>query len=77
MLYAALKQDSATVALDILTYSDLELLRGKKTQTTGTTADTSTNSTSRALANNKRYLILTYNVEFDRITYFHCYMITS
>jgi len=31
MLYAALKQDSATVALDILTYNDLELLRGKKT----------------------------------------------
>jgi len=64
MLYAALKQDSTTVALDLLTYNDLEILRGKKT-----TADTSTNSTSRALANNKRYLILTYNVEFDRITY--------
>ena len=65
MLYAAFKQDSATVGLDILTYSDLEILRGKKDTSTTSTITTKSASSN----NNKRYLILTYNVEFDRITY--------
>lgn len=56
----AFLQTSETVSLDLLTYQDLEILRSKKSGGGG-------RGTSAANGlNSKRYLILTYTVEFDR-----------
>jgi len=62
MLATSLKRDqrSETVFADLLTYSDLEMLRSRQTRKPLNTA---------ARPNNKRYLILTYAVEFDRVHY--------
>eukprot|EP00117_Sycon_ciliatum_P007953 scpid10575/ scgid10867/ Coiled-coil domain-containing protein 61 len=62
MFQAALLKKSDTVGLDLLTLADLEKLRRQKSgnfSSLGKPLQTS----------NKRYLILTYNVEFDRIHY--------
>lgn len=59
------KQDSETVSLDLLTFADLEALREKKAGAgTKTIPGASRSSTSLTT---KRYLILTYSVEFDRL----------
>ena len=62
MLATALQRDqrSETVFADLLTYSDLEMLRSRQTRKPINAA---------ARPNNKRYLILTYAVEFDRVHY--------
>ena len=62
MLATALKRDqkSEVVFADLLTYADLEMLRSRQTRKPLNTA---------ARPNNKRYLILTYAVEFDRVHY--------
>ncbi|EDV23658.1 uncharacterized protein TRIADDRAFT_57087 [Trichoplax adhaerens] len=65
MLKSALLKSSDSVSLDLLTYTDLELLRNRKLGIN--TANTS-HPPSTSLAN-KRYIILTYTVEFDRIHY--------
>ncbi|XP_075692151.1 centrosomal protein CCDC61 isoform X2 [Rhinoderma darwinii] len=65
MLNSALTQSSESVTLDLLTYADLELLRHRKAggaQRPAPPARTSSLSS-------KRYLILIYSVEFDRIHY--------
>jgi len=57
-------QVSDVVLLDLLTYADLEMLRA---QNSGTATRTVPTSRSAATAsNNKKYLIITYAVEFDR-----------
>ena len=58
MLKSSLNQDSDSVFIDLLTYSDLEMLKNRKSRNPGTQ--------NPGKANNKRYLILTYAVEFDR-----------
>ncbi|XP_075846443.1 centrosomal protein CCDC61 isoform X1 [Microtus pennsylvanicus] len=64
MLESALTQSSESVTLDLLTYTDLESLRSRKLGgRPGTLAPRS------AQLNSKRYLILIYSVEFDRIHY--------
>ncbi|XP_023560265.1 coiled-coil domain-containing protein 61 isoform X2 [Octodon degus] len=64
MLESALTQSSESVTLDLLTYTDLESLRNRKLGSRpGTLAPRS------AQLNSKRYLILIYSVEFDRIHY--------
>ncbi|KAL2717976.1 centrosomal protein CCDC61-like [Vespula squamosa] len=55
-------QTSESITLDLLTFEDLELLRSRK-------IDSSSVSAISNKANNRRYLILTYTVEFDRIHY--------
>ena len=62
MLATSLNRDhkSDTVFADLLTYADLEMLRSRQTRKP-------LNAASRP--NNKRYLILTYAVEFDRVHY--------
>merc|ERR1712129_678081 len=65
MFYAALKGESSTVNLDILTYNDLEMLREKNSSSHSFNKQANSKNNN----NNKRYLILTYNVEFDRINY--------
>ncbi|KAK6635823.1 hypothetical protein RUM44_001077 [Polyplax serrata] len=64
MLKSGLLKTSESIALDLLTVEDLEDLRNKKA--------INSYPSSRAGQNpnlNKRYLILTYSVEFDRIHY--------
>ncbi|XP_020835479.1 centrosomal protein CCDC61 isoform X1 [Phascolarctos cinereus] len=64
MLESALMQSSESVTLDLLTYTDLEALRNRKVgPRPGPSAPRS------AQLNSKRYLILIYSVEFDRIHY--------
>lgn len=59
-----LPQSSESVTLDLLTYTDLESLRSRKLGgRPGALAPRS------AQLNSKRYLILIYSVEFDRIHY--------
>ncbi len=60
MLSSALSRTSDVVFIDLLTSADLELLKARKS------GAPSASSTSSATSN-KRYLILTYMVEFDRL----------
>ena len=64
MLISSLTTESDSVFIDLLTYADLELLKSRKT------GNKSSSAASLAAKNNKkRYLILTYAVEFDRVHY--------
>lgn len=63
MLLSALAQESDSVYLDILTARDLEMLR-RHANPQGPPATTSTASQS-----DKRYMILTYRAEFDKVHY--------
>ena len=63
MLSTALYGNTDTVFVDLLRYSDLEILKAKKT------GQLTTTNSSTTIKNNKRYLILTYAVEFDRVHY--------
>ncbi|XP_056302151.1 centrosomal protein CCDC61 isoform X1 [Danio aesculapii] len=65
MLESAVHKSSESVTLDLLTYSDLELLRNRKA---GVVGRPRAQPQSPALSA-KRYLILIYTVEFDRIHY--------
>ncbi|KAK1118368.1 hypothetical protein K0M31_015068 [Melipona bicolor] len=62
MLQSGLLKTSESIALDLLTFEDLELLRARK-------LERSSCSSLGNATNNRRYLILTYTVEFDRIHY--------
>ncbi len=61
MLESAITKSSDSVTLDLLTYADLESLRNKKHGGGGRGT-----SPSHKQTQSKRYLILTYSVEFDR-----------
>ncbi|XP_054482145.1 centrosomal protein CCDC61 isoform X2 [Anoplopoma fimbria] len=65
MLESAVRKMSDSVTLDLLTYADLELLRNRKA---GVVSRPQGNQQSSVLTS-KRYLILIYTVEFDRIHY--------
>ncbi|XP_044161965.1 centrosomal protein CCDC61 [Bufo gargarizans] len=65
MLQSALTQSSESVTLDLLTYADLELLRHRKAGGAQRSAPPARSSSLTS----KRYLILIYSVEFDRIHY--------
>ncbi|XP_024118722.1 coiled-coil domain-containing protein 61 isoform X4 [Oryzias melastigma] len=65
MLESAVRKTSDSVTLDLLTYADLELLRNRKA---GVVSRPRAHQQSSALTA-KRYLILIYTVEFDRIHY--------
>ncbi|XP_043271684.1 centrosomal protein CCDC61-like [Venturia canescens] len=62
MLQSGLLKTSDCVTLDLLTFEDLEMLRARR-------SESSTPSTMSSKGSNRRYLILTYSVEFDRIHY--------
>lgn len=55
-----LLQTSDSVTLDLLTFEDLELLRSRRVE------GGSGCSNANAKTSNRRYLIVTYSVEFDR-----------
>jgi coiled-coil domain-containing protein 61 len=63
MLVSAVKQQSDSVFIDLLTYQDLELLKSKKNK------GAAQQQARPMQTNNKRYLILTYAAEFDRVHY--------
>eukprot|EP00887_Chlorella_sp_A99_P001459 scaffold8.g1459.t1 len=81
MLASALRRESDSVYVDLLTYSDLELLKSQRARTSeGGLAQASAAAQAAgvtgaaqqrapASAQNKRYLILTYAAEFDRVHY--------
>ncbi|XP_027562287.1 coiled-coil domain-containing protein 61 isoform X2 [Neopelma chrysocephalum] len=64
MLESALMQSSESVSLELLTYADLETLRSRKVGAIARPPPSSSSPLST-----KRYLILVYSVEFDRIHY--------
>ena len=65
MLESALTKSSESVILDLLTYEDLESMWEKKLGSNKRGRAESPGSKPQA----KRYLILTYSAEFDRIHY--------
>jgi coiled-coil domain-containing protein 61 len=70
MLHSAVLQQSDAVYVDLLTYQDLELLKSRKAAAaSGAAAAAATQQQRQLPANNKRYLILTYASEFDRVHY--------
>jgi coiled-coil domain-containing protein 61 len=66
MLVTALGKSSDSVCVDLLTYSDLEVLKAKRLRRAGQDVPSRPNNVS---CNNKRYLILTYQGEFDKVHY--------
>ncbi len=66
-LSVALLQNSDSVSLDLLTYADLESLRNRKAGAgAGRPTIPGAHRATAAVLSSKRYLILTYTVEFDR-----------
>jgi hypothetical protein len=63
MLAGAMRGDNDSVFIDLLTYADLQMLKARKT---GKTPPKAPDAPQK---NNKRYLILTYVVQFDRVHY--------
>ncbi|CAK83919.1 unnamed protein product (macronuclear) [Paramecium tetraurelia] len=60
MLQSAIKNQTDTVYIDILTFQDLEQIKNKRPKQ---------NQQQNLVPNNKRYLILSYIVEFDKVHY--------
>ena len=64
MLFSSLSEDSSSVFLDLLTYDDLESLKSR-----AGAASKAGRAPPPAGTVNKRYIILTYAAEFDRVHY--------
>jgi len=71
MLHSAVLSSSDSVSLDLLTYTDLEALRNQKLGLTPGVSPSKKNTQVEA----KRYLILTYTVEFDRLVLYVCELV--
>ena len=69
MLENAITESSDAVSLELLTYSDLENLRSQKNGTITSTRQPVSAHAKKGELTSKRYLILIYSVEFDRIHY--------
>lgn len=69
MLENALSKSSNSVSVDLLTYGDLESLRKQQHHRTGFGTQHIPGAKTRSQLHSKRYLIMTYTVEFDRIHY--------
>lgn len=69
MLQTAVLQQSDSVFIDLLTLQDLELLKTKKAAASGVVNGPASAPARQLPASNKRYLILTYASEFDRVHY--------
>ena len=68
MLASAFDNDSESVYVDVLTYSDLEMLKARKSTSTAPVGDENTDN-KQTRSQTKRYVILTYRGEFDRVHY--------
>lgn len=60
-------QGSNSVSVDLLTYGDLESLRNQQHHRTGYGTQHIPGAKTRSQLHSKRYLIMTYTVEFDRL----------
>lgn len=60
-------QSSNSVSVDLLTYGDLESLRKQQHHRTGFGTQHIPGAKTRSQLHSKRYLIMTYTVEFDRL----------
>jgi coiled-coil domain-containing protein 61 len=69
MLRAAITRSSDSVSLDLLTYADLEVLRSQKYGGSTHRGMSPGPKSAQSQLHSKRYLILTYSAEFDRIHY--------
>ena len=65
MLLSSISKNSDSVFLDILTSQDLEMLKARKQKPNASTNQ----NTDKNKLNNKRYMIMTYVVEFDKVHY--------
>jgi coiled-coil domain-containing protein 61 len=63
MLATAFARNSESVFVDLLTYADLELLKSRKPNGSAVNSEAG----KQLRKSNKRYMILTYAVEFDRV----------
>lgn len=69
MLTTSISKNSDSVFLDILTYQDLQVLKSRKQGASATNTSQSQSMSNTNSVNNKRYLIMTYVVEFDKVHY--------
>jgi coiled-coil domain-containing protein 61 len=69
MLINALENASDTVFVDLLTYQDLEMLKARKGSARLNSSGNTNTSTMNSKLARKRYMILTYAVEYDRVHY--------
>jgi coiled-coil domain-containing protein 61 len=69
MLTSALSKENDSVFVDLLTYSDLELLKARKTGSMSLANNSNSSTSSLSRSKEKRYIILTYTSEFDRVHY--------
>ena len=70
MLSSSFAHESDSVFIDLLTYSDLEMLRQRKGKENSLGSNSSgATAIAKAKATGKRYLILTYSSEYDRVHY--------
>ena len=60
-------QNSTSVSVDLLTYGDLESLRNQQHHRPGFGTQHVPGAKARSQLHSKRYLIMTYTVEFDRL----------
>ena len=67
MLISAFSKESDSVYVDLLTYNDLEMLKARKTSSTNLSSSTNSLSSATNRSILKRYVILTYAGEFDRV----------
>eukprot|EP00602_Paraphysomonas_sp_CaronLab_P000215 CAMPEP_0185031382 /NCGR_PEP_ID=MMETSP1103-20130426/18830_1 /TAXON_ID=36769 /ORGANISM="Paraphysomonas bandaiensis, Strain Caron Lab Isolate" /LENGTH=789 /DNA_ID=CAMNT_0027566895 /DNA_START=93 /DNA_END=2462 /DNA_ORIENTATION=- len=65
MLSSAFSRESESVYVDLLTYNDLEVLKARRLGTAAPLNSSLSSSASRSQM--KRYIILTYSGEFDRV----------
>ena len=63
MLLSAINKSADSVFFDILTFQDLEMLKNRRSK------QLSPSKSQIIKTNNKRYIILTYMVEFDKVHY--------
>ena len=66
-------QGSNSVSVDLLTYGDLESLRNQQHHRTGYGTQHIPGAKTRSQLHSKRYLIMTYTVEFDRLEVACCF----
>jgi len=69
MLISALKQDNDSVCIDILTARDLELLKSRKGNCNTSILSSSSSNASQLRNEGKRYFILTFHTEFEKVHY--------
>jgi coiled-coil domain-containing protein 61 len=70
MLISGFSGDSENVYVNLLTYNDLQLLKARKLGvSTSFSSQSSSQTFPSSTSQSKRYIILTYASEFDRVNF--------